>query len=236
LDTSYLRALGSFGDPDFRKLLEHSKAKRLQILVPHIVWEERRTQLLEERLKMVQELRNAHERLLRKMAGDPLLDGLEEPALAVWSEEVVDDHSKKVMQQFAIANGIEVVRIGSDHAERAWQRFFAIAPPFDPVMKREDRRKDIPDSWILETAIDLKGQHKNLCAFCCDEALTSALRFYEIETYYCPPDKARETTRDFLGLLEAELAPPGEPTKGASGDSAAAISPSSWPRSSKRRS
>jgi hypothetical protein len=47
IDTSYLRRAG-FGDPDFRLLLHFSKTDRLKIFVPHIVWEERRTQLLEK--------------------------------------------------------------------------------------------------------------------------------------------------------------------------------------------
>lgn len=199
-----------FNDPDFRKVLEHAKAnpKRLQVLVPHVAWEERRTQLLEERLKMVRDLRAAYEKLLGKMAGDLLLDGLERPALVLWPENEIDGHSQKTMQIFAANNGIEIVRIGVDHAERAWQRFFTVAPPFNPVKKRDERRKDIPDSWILEAAIDLKMQYPNLRAICCDEALSNALNTCNIETYYGPPEKARDITRTFLDQLEAELAPP----------------------------
>lgn len=207
LDTSYLRAVG-FSDPDFRKLLEHAKAKRLQVLVPHIAWEELRTHLLEQRLKLMRELRAAHERLVKKVTGDLLLDGLESPALVLWRDEEAENHSKKAMQAFAAGNGIEVIRIRPDHAERAWDRFFGVKPPFDSAKGREERRKDIPDSWILETAIDLKAQYPNLRAFCCDVALSTALNASGIEADYASPDKAREMTRAFLEKLEAELAPP----------------------------
>lgn len=202
-----------FKNPDFRKLLEHAKAKRLQVLVPHIAWEEWRTQLLEESLELVRDLRTAHQKLAHKMAGNLLLDGLEHPALVLWSDDEVDGHSKKTMQIFAASNGIEVPKIGVDHAERAWQRFFTAGPPFNRVEKRTNRRKDIPDSWILEAAIDLKAQYPNLRALCCDEALSTALRSCDIETDYGPTAKASEITRAFLEQLETEVTSPASATQ-----------------------
>jgi len=225
LDTSYLRAVG-FKDPDFRKVLEHAKAKRLRVLVPHIAWEEWRTQLLEEHLKLVRDLRAADERLARKMARNFLLNGLERPLLVLWPDDEVDGHSKKTMQAFAANNGIEVVNIGADHAERAWRRFFTVAPPFNPVKKREDRRKDIPDSWILEAAIDLKAQYPNLRALCCDEALSVALNACDIETDY---GQAREITTTFLEQLEAELTPPAPAVQEIPGEPRPVVEPEKKP-------
>jgi hypothetical protein len=207
LDTSYLRAVG-FKSPDFQKVLKHAQAKRLQVLVPHVAWEEWRTQLLEEPLKMVRDLRAAYEKLVSKMAGDHFLNGLERPVLVLWPDNEVDGHSKKSMQVFAANNGIEVVKMDVDHAERAWGRYFTVAPPFNSVESRVNRRKDIPDSWILEAAIDLKAQYPNLRALCCDEALSDALNVYEIETHYGSPVMAGEITRTFLEQLEADLVPP----------------------------
>ena len=157
---------------------------------------------------MVRELRTAYEKLAGKIAGDSLLDGLESPALVLWTDDEIDTHSKKAMEEFAASNGIAVVKIGGDHAERAWQRFFSIKLPFDPGKRREDRRKDIPDSWILEAAIDMKAQYPNLRALCCDERLSNALRANGIQTEYGATEKAGEITRTFLDELEAELAPP----------------------------
>lgn len=197
-----------FKNPDFQKVLKHAQAKRLQVLVPHVAWEEWRTQLLEEPMNMVRDLRAAYEKLVSKMAGDHFLNGLEHPVLVLWPDNEVDGHSKKSMQVFAANNGIEVVKMDVDHAERAWDRYFTVAPPFNSVKSRENRRKDIPDSWILEAAIGLKAQYPNLRALCCDEALSRALRDCDIETDYGPTAKASEITRTFLEQLEAELAPP----------------------------
>lgn len=218
-----------FNNPDFRKLLEHAKAKRLHILVPYIAWEERRTQLLENSLKLVRNLREAYERLTTNMADNLLLDGLERPGLVLWPDDEIDGHSIKTMKAFAESNGIKVVKIGDDHAERAWKRFFTAAPPFDPIKKREDRRKDIPDSWILETAIDLKAQYPNLRALCCDEVLSNALKTCNIETDYGPTDKAGEITRTFLDQFEAELAPPAPPVQEISAEPAPAAEPPKEP-------
>ena len=80
------------------------------------------------------------------------------------------------MEEFARDNRITIVPISDDHADRAWHRYFEVSPPFNPeVTDREKRRKDIPDSWILEAAIDVKRDHSNLIAVCNDGNLANAL-------------------------------------------------------------
>ena len=153
-------------------------------------------------------MRAAYKKLASEMVSDFLLEGLKLPPLALWSDDAVASHSKKTMQVFAASNGIEVIEIGVDHAERAWERYFAVAPPFNPDSKRQDRRKDIPDSWILEAAIDLKAKYPNLRALCCDKQLSDALNASDIETDYGTPEKAGELTGTLLDQLAAELAPP----------------------------
>ncbi|MDQ3774952.1 MAG: hypothetical protein M3461_11625 [Pseudomonadota bacterium] len=80
------------------------------------------------------------------------------------------------MTAFAKDNHITVVPLGADHADRAWRRYFEIGLPFNPtITDRAKRRKDIPDSWILEAAIDVKRAHSSLIALCIDQRFADAL-------------------------------------------------------------
>ncbi len=207
LDTSYLRAMG-IGHPDLRKLFEFAKAKQIRIFVPHIAWEEWRTRLLENTVKDARGLRAAHRKLVDRMVTDPLLGGMERPALGLWEDTALVEQSKKFMDGFAAEYGIQVVKLGADHAERAWDRFFRGAPPFDGEGEREQRRKHIPDSWILEAAIDLKAQHPQVLALCCDKGLSTAFSSHAIGARYESPEKAADLTRQLIAEIVAELAPP----------------------------
>lgn len=79
------------------------------------------------------------------------------------------------MTRFADENGIVVVPLGADHAERAWDRYFSASPPFNPAQKRENRRKDIPDAWICEAAIDLAKDHPEMIVLSDDDNLSATL-------------------------------------------------------------
>jgi hypothetical protein len=62
IDTSFLRKV-SLSDPDFRKLLRYSQEDTIKIFVPHIVWEERRTQMAERTLSRLRQVRDGIEAL-----------------------------------------------------------------------------------------------------------------------------------------------------------------------------
>lgn len=174
LDTSYIRRAG-FDNPDFRKLLEFSKQGRLRIYVPHIVWEERRTQLFDEARTKMLKVATEFEALKAMLPRNFILGGLPPPALTIWKTEEIEARSVEVMAAFAKENKIEIVPLGDDHGKRSWERFFAVEAPFNPAQSRENRRKHIPDAWILETALDLQAKHAGLLALCDDEELSNAL-------------------------------------------------------------
>lgn len=174
LDTSYLRAVGA-RHPDFRKLLELAKRNDVKIFVPHIAWEEWRTQLLDDALQDVQRLRDAAEKLRRPWLGGIAVDGLLPAGIVLPSDGEIGRRSVDAMERFATENGITVVPLGLDHAERAWGRYFRAEPPFNRAQKRENRRKDIPDSWICEAAVDLGKDHAGLIALSGDDNLCAAL-------------------------------------------------------------
>src|SRR5665213_2160774 len=158
VDTSSLRRAG-FQDPDLRKLLFLSRERSLRVVVSHIAWEEWRTQFLEKSCEKVRLVRDAFDRLKSSVPSNFILSRLTSPlALAAWGDAEIEAASKATMSEFAAEYQIEILPIGSDHAERAWRSYFHVnvQPPFNPAVKeRKERRKDIPNSWIYEAAVDL---------------------------------------------------------------------------------
>jgi hypothetical protein len=214
LETSYLKGV-SLNDPDLRKLLEHCKGGAVRIFAPHIVWEERRTQLAQAAWDRVRKVSDSYEALRAKHATDFILGGLPAPALAIWKQEEIDAQSRKAMAAYARENKIEVVPIAADHTERAWNRYFGVGAPFNPNQDREDRRKDIPDSWIFEAALDLKATYPDLKALCADGALSSALEGAGIRVYKKTPEilaeiEARESPQPLPRIKWRDTAPVGE--------------------------
>ena len=174
IDTSYLRGVG-LGGGELQKLLRYSREGTLKIFIPRIVWEELRTQLLEEVKTDVKKLRTAYEKVVEQSGQYLVLKGLPRPTLGLWSDADMDGSSRSALAAYAAEHKIQIVEIASDHATRAWERFFAVELPYNADQPRKDRRKDIPDAWILETAIDLVRRHPNLVAICRDDRLSVAL-------------------------------------------------------------
>lgn len=201
LDTSYIRKVG-FRNPDFQKLIANSKSNLLRLFVSHVAWEERRTQYLEKATSQVLTLGREFEKLQQGRSDNFILQGLPPPVMNLWNKTELDARSHEVMAAFARDNHITIVPLGGDHAERAWRRYFETSPPFNPdVPKREDRRKDIPDSWILEAAIDVKREHSSLIALCDDKRFADAL----VQVLGIP---VFNTAQDALDHIDGAAQPP----------------------------
>jgi hypothetical protein len=195
LDTSYLWSAHP-KQPDFQKLLRYSRDRKLVIFVPFIAWEEWRTQQLELRQAEVEALRRAQLALVGRCEEDLIMKGFVPPQLVeTWTDEDLVAQSRTAMERFATENRIVIVPLRPDHAERAWGRFFDVRAPFNPGQARENRRKDIPDSWILEAAIDVRRDNPRLMALCPDEPLRQALQEHAIPCF--------ERVQDVLARLEA---------------------------------
>lgn len=214
VDTSFLRSV-SFGDPDFRKLLEYSKNNVVQIFVPHIAWEERRTQFLEKACEKVGKVTTAFSKLETEKTDNFILDGMSPPALNIWSETEINAQSIAVMDSFATANNIKIVPLSPDHVHRAWKRYFDIAPPFNATETRENRRKDIPDSWILETAIDLLTEYPKLRALCKDDKLSNAFKGIKVPVL--------GTLQEVIDLIEITPTSPTSQDQSPAGTGTAAV-------------
>jgi hypothetical protein len=61
-----------------------------------------------------------------------------------------------------------------------------VEPPFNPASNRENRRKDIPDSWIFEVAVDLVASRHRVAALCGDENLAAALQGIGVRVFWKP--------------------------------------------------
>ena len=90
---------------------------------------------------------------------------------------------------------------------RAWGRYFTVGPPYNPDQPRLQRRKDIPDAWILETAIDLARTHPALIAICADGRLSAALEAIPIAVF--------KTAAEVLDLIESPIPEPIPPAPAA---------------------
>src|SRR6185503_3786450 len=111
IDTSYLWKFGpGFDHPDFMKLLRCSGVEgTLKIFIPHIVWEERRTQLLDEAYSCRRKLKESFEAMNSQLATNIVLRGFTSPALNIWNEAEIDIWSKQAMKRFATEHKIEII-------------------------------------------------------------------------------------------------------------------------------
>ena len=192
IDTSVLRQV-HFQHPDFERLLLRSRKGLLKIYIPHIVLEEERTYLL---AKLVENVERIHGTITKVTEGllAMLAQSLPRPMLDIWTKEELARNSKEVFNKIVAENKIEVLAISETHTANAWKRYFDCAPPFNPDQPRETRRQDIPDSWILEAALDLKGKQGRLCALVADGKLRQAIKDQGFEVY--------ENVESLIGAVE----------------------------------
>lgn len=181
IDTSMLRRL-PFQHADFKRLLMRSQMGSLKIYIPQIALEEERTAQLAKHEKAVEDMKSAFAKLQRGMLG-MLVEGLPEAHLDLWDFEEVARNSQTTFNQFVATNKIEVIAISIEHAAKAWARYFNVDPPFNPNEEREERRKDIPDSWILEAGIEIKPRKGQHCALVGDNKLAGAFEKEGFKVY-----------------------------------------------------
>lgn len=192
IDTSMLRQM-HFQHPDFERLLLRSRKGILKIYIPHIVLEEERTYLLAKLVENVERLQVTFRKVTEGLLA-MLTQGLPSPTLDIWTKEEVARNSKEIFGSIVTENKIEVLATSEGHTTNAWKRYFDCAPPFNPDQPREIRRQDIPDSWILEAALDLKGKQGRLCALVSDGKLRQALTDEGFEIY--------ENVESLIGAVE----------------------------------
>ena len=195
-------ALWEIRHPDFQKIVQLSRERRFKLVVPYIVWEERRTQILEREMDAVKSLQTAYDKVQRRNPGS-MFGQLMLPPLPLWGMEQMIEASKAHMVELARLNNIEVIPLDPSHATRAWARYFDVEIPFRREEVREKRRKDIPDSWIFEAAIDLYHQEDSLVALCGDAKLQHCFESISVPVF--------KTAEDLVLSLEEEIYDQPEP-------------------------
>jgi hypothetical protein len=173
-DTCLLRDT-PFGGPVFERLLLRVAQGVAKIYIPYIALEERRTQLVDEHLKHAASIESTLAAMVRSQQG-MIIQGLPKPEAFLPTKDEVDRNSYSVLGKYLTDNKVEVLPFTIEHAHGAWERYFGIKPPFNPQQAREHRRKDIPDSWILEAALELKGRTGRHCMLTKDGKLEAALK------------------------------------------------------------
>lgn len=182
IDTSVLTH-AQFRTGRFEQLLRRVKQGVIKLYIPEVVLEERRTQLLFDYNTYAEQARTA----LNKMRRPPwnmLLEGLPLPeAVDLPSRDEVSRNSRAVFLQYLHDNRVEVLPFSFDHASRAMERYMHGMPPFKPAENREPERKHIPDSWILEAALDIKARPGRHCMLVKDERFSWALQELGFEVF-----------------------------------------------------
>lgn len=181
IDTSILRR-AQFKTGDFERLLRRVQQGVLKLYIPQIVLEERRTQLLFEYNTLAKQAKDALRQMQRGHLA-MLLDGLPAPECVFPTREEVDRNSRSVFQQYLADNRIEVLAFSFDHASRALERYMHGAPPFQPAESRTKEREHIPDSWILEAALEVKARPGRHCMLVDDGRLAGAVKSAEFEVF-----------------------------------------------------
>ena len=181
IDTSMMRTV-PFQHADFVRLLKQAELGKVKIYFPRIALEEERTAQLKKHVDTVLSISQEIARLQRGTLG-MLVEGLPLPRVELWDSEAVARNSSEVFEAFVAENKIEVIEISLDHAAGAWARYFDVKPPFDATQVREERRKDIPDSWILEGGRELKSRKGVHCALVRDKKLSGAFESEGFKVY-----------------------------------------------------
>lgn len=174
IDTSMMRTV-PFQHADFVRLLKLAELGKVKIYFPRIALEEERTAQLKRHEDAVLSITQEIARLQRGTLG-MLVEGLPLPRVELWDLTAVARNSAEVFEAFVTKHKIEIIEISMEHAAGAWARYFEVKPPFDSTQAREERRKDIPDSWILEGGRELKRRTGVHCALVRDKKLAGAFK------------------------------------------------------------
>ena len=173
-DTCLLRET-PFGSVAFERLFFRVQQGVAKIYIPYIALEERRTQLVDDYEKLMASAATNVAKMGRSQM-KMILEGLEPPAVFLPSRADVDGNSYAVLGKYLTDNKVEVLPFTIDHARGAWKRYFGVEAPFKATEERANRRKDIPDSWILEATLELKGRAGRHCMLTKDGKLEGALK------------------------------------------------------------
>lgn len=163
LDTSVLRGAG-WRSAAIESLFELARLGEIELIVPEMAFEERRTQWREEAKKKLK----LSVRQARSLADDPLVDGPAKEVLDRALEALKelgdgDALSERVVRRYFDTGAVNIAPGLALDGETTMRAYLAGEPPFKEVKARED----IPDGYIFQALKRLaagKGQLEFVCA------------------------------------------------------------------------
>lgn len=210
IDTSFLRG-ESHKNPQLQEIFELSKNRKVDIYISKIALEEWRTQKAEE---LISEIRSATITIDRVWSRNIVAENFTNPndRFSYPAEEVIKEESKKRVDTFVKDNRINVLNCTKEHTDSVLEDYFECNPPFNPNQSRENRRKDIPDAWIYQAAVDVYQDHDDFIVLCRDGNLSRVMSSLgENVTVY-------ENAKEILDHLEPEVIKDKEPPEDSVAD------------------
>lgn len=171
LDSSVLRSAG-WRSAAIASLFELARNGQIEVIIPQMAYDERRTQWREEYSKKIKE----SIRQIKSARQDPLLDKDVSDALdaaVAKLETIADAESTSIrLTEIYFGNGAKVEATLPGDGSTVMASYLAGAPPFSDVKAR----KDIPDAYIYE-AVKRHADEKYPANFVTgDENLAAAVR------------------------------------------------------------
>ena len=197
VDTTCLRGL-SFHDPDWQVLLEASKQRTLRIAISEVAFQERCSQWRDELKAKANIVKDAIDKLTAAWNNSPITRNSsinDNPYLIAeikifdfekYIEDQVIDYANNFIKEY----DIEIRKIQEHHTEEVLRKYFCWEEPFDSPTKdrdtrdiREKRKKNIPDAWIIEEAIDLKASGRAIYVLCKDKKMIETFIKKDIQVF-----------------------------------------------------
>jgi hypothetical protein len=157
MDTSFMRGV-SHKNADYLSILNFCKANDIDVYISEISKEEWRTQKVKEFDDNLKPLKNALETLKHPSL---LHEIFPTPTLTIPDRDEIYKKSSRIIDNFLEQHNIKIAPIRFHHADKTWKAYFQGDAPFKEIKAR----KDIPDAWVYQAAIDIKEENKNKTNF-----------------------------------------------------------------------
>jgi hypothetical protein len=228
VDADKLDAVINEQSPESIELLKQSKAQKIQIIVSEIALRESNARKRDNILRDVRNLNAAITKLKNTVQYSSLLSSDEIAQFGYqfqsFNYEGLQSHLNDAAErQFTLLSqqyNILTVPVTPEHTERLLNKYFNRLPPFDtqkeeyvqPEQEKKERetasnnrRKHIPDAWIIEAAIELKEQGHRLLVLAKDYNLRRTLEIHGIEHVENPADALAKISESSNSVSNNEL-------------------------------
>lgn len=186
VDTSYLCMMPKEQVANWNRLLLLSKEEHAEIHISRVAVEEYRTQHRDKLIAEIEKTKTKLRSLQKEWRSNVISKSLGEPVdTEIFpSEDKIEEQSHEMIKNLVEVHKVKILEPKPHHAANIWENYFSWKEPFRNASLsdrgerniRDNRRKDIPDAWIYEAALDIPNDQTRLLCLCKDENLANALR------------------------------------------------------------